>query len=67
MVSTSHAPFLALLKLTLLPTLVLQIQELIERIYAIPDGMSLAANKRPNRVRLLVIHYQSVQEIELID
>lgn len=36
---------------SVLPLAVLQVQELVEKIYAIPDGMSLAANKRPNRVR----------------
>ncbi len=32
-----------------------KIQELIEKIYAIPDGMSLASNKRPTRVSWSVI------------
>lgn len=33
-----------------------QVQELVEKIYAIPDGMSLAANKRPNRYNKLDKH-----------
>lgn len=27
-----------------------QIKDLIDRIYAVPDGMSMAANRRPTRV-----------------